>query len=123
LLALRWTDVDLDSRTIRISGSLQRIDGRLTLCEPKTAKSRRPLPLLDFVAEALKAQHAAQLRDRLQAGSDWIERGFVFTGSHGQPLDPDGALRDAFKAVLAKAELPSIRLHDLRHSAARSCSP
>jgi integrase len=118
LLAAKWMDVDLDNRVMRITGSLQRIEGKLTLCEPKTAKSRRPLPLLDFVAEALKAHRAHQLRERLQAGPDWIERGLVFTGDHGQPLDPDGALRDAFKTVLAKAELPDIRLHDLRHSAA-----
>jgi integrase len=118
LLAAKWADVDLDTRVMRITGSLQRIDGSLQVCEPKTAKSRRPLPLLDFVAEALKAHRARQLRERLQAGSDWMERGFVFTGDHGQPLDPDGALRDAFKDMLEKAELPDIRLHDLRHSAA-----
>jgi integrase len=74
--------------------------------------------LLDLVAEALKAHRARQLRDRLQAGPDWLDHGFVFTGDHGQPLDPDGALRDAFKAILEKAGLPKIRLHDLRHSAA-----
>jgi integrase len=118
LLAAKWADVDLDTRAIRITGSLQRIDGSLQVCEPKTAKSRRPLPLLDFVAEALKAHRGRQLRERLQAGSDWLDRGFVFTGDHGQPLDPDGALRDAFKAVLEKTGLPDIRLHDLRHSAA-----
>jgi integrase len=118
LLAAKWSDVDLDSRVIRITGSLQRIDGSLQVCEPKTAKSRRPLPLLDFVAEALKAHRGRQLRERLQAGPDWLDQGFVFTGAHGQPLDPDGALRDAFKAALGKAGLPDIRLHDLRHSAA-----
>jgi integrase len=118
LLAAKWADVDLDARVIRITGSLQRINGGLQVCEPKTAKSRRPLPLLDFVGEALKAHRARQLRERLQAGADWLDNGFVFTGDHGQPLDPDGALRDAFKTVLAKAGLPDIRLHDLRHSAA-----
>ncbi len=118
LLAAKWADVDLDNRIIRITGSLQRIDGRLQVCEPKTTRSRRPLPLLDFVAEALKAHRARQLRERLQVGSDWVDGDFVFAGDHGQPLDPDGALRDAFKAILGKAGLPDIRLHDLRHSAA-----
>jgi len=118
LLAAKWTDVNLDNRVIRITGSLQRIGGSLQVCEPKTAKSRRPLPLLDFVADALKVHRSRQLRERMQVGSDWMDRGFVFTSDHGQPLDPDGALRDAFKAILKKAELPNIRLHDLRHSAA-----
>ncbi len=118
LLAGKWADVDLDNRILRVTGSLQRIDGSLQVCEPKTVKSRRPLPLLDFVADALKAHRAQQLRERLQVGADWLDRDFLFTGDHGQPLDPDGALRDAFKAVLEKAGLPEIRLHDLRHSAA-----
>jgi integrase len=118
LLAAKWADVDLDGRVVRVTGSLQRINGSLQVCEPKTSKSRRPLPLLDFVAEALKAHRARQLRERLQAGSSWLDHDFVFTGDLGQPLDPDGALRDAFKAALGKAGLPDIRLHDLRHSAA-----
>lgn len=55
---------------------------------------------------------------RLQAGSNWADNDFVFTGDRGQPRDPDGAIRDAFKNLLKKAGLPAIRLHDLRHGAA-----
>jgi integrase len=65
-----------------------------------------------------EAHRACQLRECLLAGPDWLDRGFVFTSDHGQPLDPDGALRNAFKTVLEKAGLPDIRLHDLRNSAA-----
>jgi integrase len=43
--------------------------------------------------------------------------GFVFPNSTGEALYPKALHRD-FKRLLIKANLRSIRLHDLRHSAA-----
>ena len=40
-LALRWDDVDLDAGQLRVRHTLARIDGKLTLLEPKTDRSRR----------------------------------------------------------------------------------
>ncbi len=51
------------------------------------------------------------------AGGDWKEKGFVFTTRVGTPIDPR-AVTAAFHKVLANAKLPSIRYHDLRHTAA-----
>jgi integrase len=51
------------------------------------------------------------------AGNAWQETGYVFTISIGTPIELRNATR-AFKAVLSAARLPSIRLHDLRHSCA-----
>ena len=45
-LGLRWQDVDFVAGTLRVSNQLQRINGRLTLVPPKTAKSRRTLSSL-----------------------------------------------------------------------------
>ena len=41
----------------------------------------------------------------------------MFTTRIGTPIDPANLLDD-FKRILRKAELPDIRFHDLRHSAA-----
>ena len=41
----------------------------------------------------------------------------MFCGRHGEYLDPD-TLRNWLKKLLKEAGLPSIRFHDLRHSAA-----
>ena len=41
----------------------------------------------------------------------------MFTSSIGTPIDLRNVTR-AFKAVLKTAEMPMIRLHDLRHSCA-----
>jgi integrase len=51
------------------------------------------------------------------AGNAWQETGYVFTISIDTPIELRNATR-AFKAVLSAARLPSIRLHDLRHSCA-----
>jgi integrase len=117
VLGIRWPDVDFDAATIQVRATLQRTNGKLELAETKTKRSRRPLPLLDFVAKTLKAHHTHQLRDRLAAGPAWDERGFVFATRTGTPIDPANLLDD-FRRILRKAGLPKIRFHDLRHSAA-----
>ena len=127
LLGLRWADVDLDGRTLRVSQSMQRIatgsDAKgkktaLVTTEVKTDGSRRAIALPDSVVKALRAHKARQAQERLVAGRSWQDRGLVFTNRSGQPTEPIVLHRD-YKALLEKAELPlSMRFHDLRHSAA-----
>ena len=50
-------------------------------------------------------------------GPKWVEQDFVFTNSSGGPLHPDEMSRELPK-LLKEAELPGVRLHDLRHSCA-----
>jgi integrase len=110
VLGLRWQDVDLDARTIHIRHGLQRVGGKLTLSETKTMRSRRTLPLLDFVAKALRSHRARQNEQRLRAGEEWQDLGYVFATRLGTPIDPANLLDD-FKRILADedAKLPSIR--------------
>ncbi len=116
-LGLRWEDVDLDAGTLRVRFALQRIDGRLALKEPKTEKSRRTLTMPASLVTALRAHRVRQLEERLAAGASWDDRGFVFANSVGGPLEPSNVLK-AFKRLLASADLPEQRFHDLRHAAA-----
>jgi len=69
------------------------------------------------VVAALKAHRTRQLEDRLAAGGVWNESGFVFTSPIGTALEPRNVTRE-FHALLAGAELPAVRFHDLRHTAA-----
>jgi integrase len=93
------------------------VEGALVVTEPKTAKSRRTLPLSPAAVELLHAVRAAQAAERLRAGSAWHQTGYVFTTETGEPCDPRNALR-ALKIAAHKAGLPSVGLHTLRHSAA-----
>ncbi|GAA0744658.1 tyrosine-type recombinase/integrase [Dactylosporangium roseum] len=49
--------------------------------------------------------------------TNWQDTGYVFTRADGQPLHPD-YLTYRFHRLCQTAELPSVRLHDLRHGAA-----
>jgi integrase len=53
----------------------------------------------------------------MKAGDTWYDLDLVFCNSYGGFLNPDALLR-SFHKLLAEAELPKMRLHDLRHSAA-----
>jgi integrase len=116
-LALRWSDIDLERGTLRVRGTLARIDGALVVTEPKTAKSNRFVPISAPAERLLRDVQRAQAAERVHAGSAWHETGHVFTTETGEPSDPRNALR-AFKAAAARAGLPAASLHTLRHSAA-----
>ena len=106
LLGLRWSDVDMTAGTLTVRHSLQRVDGRLQLVEPKTPRSRRTVPLPEL---ALRALRAAQ--DGPMIGTH------LFTTPDGSPLYGTAVYRD-FLDVTAAAGLPRIRFHSLRHTAA-----
>lgn len=116
-LALRWGDVDHTARIIRVRGTLSRIDGALVITPPKTAKSNRVIHMSDTAQRILKSVEIEQKRERLRAGSVWVNSGHVFTTEHGAPCDPRNALR-ALKVAASKANLGNVGLHTLRHSAA-----
>ncbi len=119
LLGLQWRNVDLEGRSLQVVGSLQPIKGEgLQFLEPKTAQSRRRVQLVDMAVEALKTHRAKQLQDRLQSGGRWpADSDWVFANSVGGPLDPFRTRR-LFWAALKAADLPAVRFHDLRHTAA-----
>ena len=116
-LALQWSDIDLSNGILRVRGTLSRIDGELVVTEPKTAKSKRFVPISEPAERLLRAQQAAQEEERRHAGSAWRQTGLVFTTEFGEPCDPRNAFR-ALRVAAAKAGLPHAGLQTLRHSAA-----
>lgn len=113
-LALRWQDVDLEARVLRVTGTLQRINKELVIGSPKTEKSQRTLPIPVSVIAALRENRSRQLEERMAAAPVWQDSGLVFTTAVGSPIDPRNAKR-VFDRLLQEAELPHCRLHDLRH--------
>jgi integrase len=117
LLGLRWEDIDLGAGRLRVRYSLASVGGELVLQEPKTERSRRTLVLPEVVVTALKAHRTRQKMDRLLAGSRWVDSGHVFATMLGRPHHAATITR-SFQKALTRAELPDVRFHDLRHSAA-----
>ncbi len=118
ILGLRWADVDLAAGRVQVRHTLQRRSGTWSLDEPKTERSRRSIALTTLAAEALRHHRTRQLQARLLVGPEWQEHDLLFCDDFGQPLDGRSLLRRSFYPLLARAELPRIRFHDLRHSAA-----
>ena len=118
IIGLRWKDVDLDARVLRVRQSIQRIGSDMHIKEPKTDRSRRTLALSDSLVDALKKHQDKQAFERKQAGKLWQESGLVFTSRTGTALDARNLTRE-FKAHLRAARLPEeTRFYDLRHAAA-----
>jgi integrase len=69
------------------------------------------------VLEVLRAHRARQAAERLAWGVDYTDSGLVITTEDGRPLHPE-TLSGLFVRQAKRAELPPIRLHDLRHSVA-----
>ena len=116
-LGLRWSDVDFDKELLHVRRTLQRIKGGVAFSEPKTARSARTLVLPSVATSTLTAHRVRQLEQRLAAGHRWGGHDLVFTNRNGKPLDRAN-VRKQFPRLLETADLPQIRVHDLRHTAA-----
>ena len=101
LLALSPDDIDLDNKTISINRTYQRIEGKDVFTSPKTRKSKRKIPILDFICQEL---------------SDYIQSRYM--------LDADERLFPVTKSYLShemirgckNTGVKKIRIHDIRHS-------
>ena len=114
LLALRWSDVNLDAGRLTVHRSLETVKGVTRTKPPKTARSARTIALPPFVAEILREEHHRQeLREA--RGIKPNEGGWVFARPDGSPWEP-GAFSLAFARFVKSAKLPHVRFHDLRHS-------
>ncbi len=104
LLGLRWRDVDLDARKIRVVSPFVRGE----FGDPKSAGSGRSVPMAERVAVALR-----ELRERSVYSR---ERDLVFCHPEtGKPLDRSKLVR-RFKQALDRADVHRITFHELRHT-------
>ena len=117
VLGLRWSDLDLHARTLKVEQTLVVVEGRAVFSTPKTDAGRRTVALDPRTVETLRAHRAAQGRERLAAGSVWQDSGLVFTRADGRPLPPDWVYK-RFSSLVMAAGLPVIWFHGLRHTAA-----
>jgi len=111
---LRWCDCDLEQGRIAICRALVPVARTVLVTEPKTARGRRSIALDERTVAELQTHAERQVAERESAKS-WTETGLVFAGKDGRALPPNSVSRCFVRAV-KQANLPQIRLHDLRHS-------
>jgi integrase len=117
LLALRWTDVDLDRATVRVERSLEELkDGSLRFKDPKTEAGRRTISLPASTVQVLREHRRKQLEQRLQLGLGKPPAdALVFPGLDGEPMSPD-RLSWRWRNTCKSLSLPRVNFHALRHT-------
>lgn len=114
VLGLQWEDID--GGELHVRNTLHWIDGGPGLMDPKTAKSRRTVPLTAIAIEALGVHRKRQLEERMKAGKPGTS-GYVFTTAEGLPCRGEN-LSARLHVLLEGLGLPRVNPHDLRHTAA-----
>ncbi len=110
-LALRWTDIDWEKKTVTVVRTL--VKGRgWSFSATKRPSSRRQVKLESWVASQLRQLYAL---DTASPNSDAAPQ--IFKTRCGRPMNSDYLARE-FKRLLSEAGLPRMRLYDLRHTAA-----
>jgi integrase len=109
LLALHWPDVDFDAGTVTVRRTLVMVGQEFVLKEPKTKASRRTIALPAFALDALH-EHRKKMVAWGYADKP------VFCNCHGGFIRGYNLLRNSFQPILARAGLPRMRFHDLRHT-------
>ena len=114
---LRWGEaagltrasVDALRSRITVTTTAVEVRGKITLGhDPKTARSKRSVPLARSVMRRL-AQHLAE-----HVGPE--SEALVFTGPCGGPLFRGTFSRDVWRPAIQQAAVPGITFHGLRHS-------
>jgi integrase len=118
-LALKWSDIDFEKCTATVQRTLiWRKGGGWYFAEPKTARSRRTLPLPESLFVELKAHKRQQAEATLKLGQYYERNNFIFATSEGKPIRYGNLTKRYFHKILEKADLKGFRLYDLRHATA-----
>ena len=115
LLALRWSDIDLDRGRLSIERGIVRVGSDLIEQGTKTHQGRR-ISLDAGTLSALEDHHARATERANEAGSTVTSESFVFSHAvdGSTPWHPDSTSR-AFRKICEQVGITGIRLHDLRH--------
>ena len=116
LCALKWENLCLDTHTLKVRETLQRIPDtnidataktKVIITEPKSKCSVRDIPLPDFIVEIAK-----QFQNTSQA--------FILTGKNYKYIEPR-TMQNHFKAYMKKSGIKAANFHSLRHTFATRC--
>lgn len=115
-LAVQWADVDFERATVQVRRALVRHKKKWSFNEPKTSRSRRTVIIPKTLVHKLIKHKSEQIIQKLNAVSLWQNHDLVFCGEYGTALSIPNITYRYFRPILQKADLPQIRLYDLRHT-------
>ena len=118
LLGLKWQDIDWEKKTLRIQRQLSygSRDGP-AFSQLKTRSSARTIVIGTETLTLLKEHQQRQYSEMTKVGVRWKDHDLIFPSTVGTPFNPHNLIKQ-YKRLLLQAGLPTIRFHDLRHTAA-----
>ena len=118
IMGLKWEAVNFEDKNFTIKNTVVQTASKIYhKASTKTKSSYRTLPMSDVIIEMLEKVREYQTQNKLLQSNDYVDEGYIFTNVDGRLIRPNYVTKH-FKDVLEKNNLPIIRLHDLRHSAA-----
>ena len=115
ILALRWKNIDLDKKTVRIVESLEQTKKGMRFKAPKTDRTRAVI-LPDYAVEELRLWKEKQAEEFAELEVKHNQDTLFYCRYDGEPIWPSSITHEFYKAIKKLPELPKIRFHDLRHS-------
>lgn len=110
LLGVRWQDIDLERGALTVKQTVQLLNRAPHIQTPKTDAVK----LSPDAVTALN-DHRKEWIARKLAASAWDDGDLVFCTNAGKPLNPNNLYRN-YHAIVDRAGVPRIRIHDLRHT-------
>ncbi len=105
LLALLWSDLNIEDKTISVTKQVYRINGELLVSRPKTQNSIRTVSIPQQAVDLLIREH------KQHPGNPYM----FPSPKTGGMYDPD-AFRHLHERILKAIGTEHIRFHDLRHT-------
>lgn len=115
--ALRWSDLNFETRTLKIDNSLKVIKGVVDEKKAKTNSSNRVIFLSEETIGVMKEYKEWQDNYIKELGSKWKGTDRIFTAENGEHMNPSTCYK-VFTKITKKYGLEHIRFHDLRHTSA-----
>lgn len=117
LCALKWGDIDMEEKSLKINKTMIRIHDnssanspvctKIIITPPKSEDSIRIIPINSFLTEIIK-----ELLDS--------ENKYILTGSAEKYIEPRN-MQYYFKSVLKRCGIRNVNFHALRHTFATRC--
>ena len=115
ICALKWKDIDLEEKNLYVKKTLQRVYDRknrksnVIIDRPKTENSVRCIPINNKLYAILKSINIK-----------YKDKDFFLTGDEKKFVEPRNYQR-AFRNILIKSKVKTIKFHTLRHTFATNC--
>lgn len=113
VLGLRWCDLDLDAKRLSVRQALVSIAYDVEISDVKTGTGRRTIDLDPVTVDVLKAWRIQRAEEN--GGIEPRGEELVFVKPDGSWIHPQ-SFSQVLDRKVAKLDVPTISLHDLRHT-------